>query len=206
MPPRRREIELSVERPLGASDASRGVVRMTARWEPGPGGPSPEMAELRAALDELLRELDDLVGPLPPAAPDGPGRVDRSLAELVETYRPRQRELIDLLREEGELTVHEHELLATHLPASGAPSRASPEDRTEPATPARSAPAPAERGLPAARPVPELLRTYQISTLRQAGAVRARRQISFAEYMALKRHFEAADQVRPDEGRVPPRD
>lgn len=178
---------------------------MTARWEPGPDGPSPELAELRAALDELLRELDGLVGPLPPAAPDAAGRVDRSLAELVETYRPRQRELIDLLREEGELTAHEHELLATHLPASGAPSRAAPEDRAEQANPARSAPVPVERGLPAARPVPELLRTYQISSLRQAGAVRARRQISFAEYMALKRHFEAADRAPVDEGRPPPR-
>jgi hypothetical protein len=51
--------------------------------------------------------------------------------------------------------------------------------------------------------VPELLRTFQIETLRQAGAVRARRQISFEEYMALKRHFEAAS-AGPD-GRSPER-
>jgi hypothetical protein len=51
----------------------------------------------------------------------------------------------------------------------------------------------AEPKLPPARPVPELLRTFQIASLRQAGAVRARRQISFAEYMALKRHFESTD-------------
>jgi hypothetical protein len=44
------------------------------------------------------------------------------------------------------------------------------------------------------------LRVYQINSLKQAGAVRARREISFSEYMALKRHFQEA------EARVEPRD
>ena len=34
---------------------------------------------------------------------------------------------------------------------------------------------------------------YAVDSLKQAGAVRARREISFAEYMALKRHFQEAE-------------
>jgi hypothetical protein len=48
--------------------------------------------------------------------------------------------------------------------------------------------------------VEELLHTYQITSLRQAGAVRARRQISFDEYMSLKRHFAASEAGAPDPG------
>ncbi len=193
MPARKREIELSVERPLGPSETSRGVVRLTARLEPGADGVLPELSELSAALEELSRELDRLAGPAP--SPPAPARADRPLVELVEAYRPRQRELIDLLREEGEITEHEHALLAASLPSTPVALPTARTGAPPPSAPsAHVAPAPAERGLPAARPVPELLRLYQIASLRQAGAVRARRQISFAEYMALKRHFEAAEE------------
>jgi hypothetical protein len=176
------------------------VVRLTARVEPGSDGNLPELAELKATLEELERELDRLAGPAPTSG--ATARAERGLAELVETYRPRQRELIDLLREEGEISVREHELLAANLPSVLAPPPVAREVRPQPAgvAPPPAAPIPAERGLPAARAVPELLRTYQIASLRQAGAVRARRQISFAEYMALKRHFEAAEEPVGDDG------
>jgi hypothetical protein len=202
---RRREVELSVERPLEPDRPTAGVVRLSVRFDGGDAGQGPSPNELAQELDALRADLDALIG-LPIAAVPA-ARPDRELTELVETYRPRQRELVDLLRDEGQLTPAEHARLAEYLALGGVPKPPAPPpipeterliatvpiDRELPAT-ARPevAPAPPPRATPspAARPVPELLRTYQISSLRQAGAVRARRQISFAEYMALKRHFE----------------
>jgi hypothetical protein len=195
---RRREVELSIERPVGPGAPPGSVARLAARFDTGPGGEGPSPAELRVALDQLSADLDGLVGPLLAAAPVA--RPDRELNELVETYRPRQKDLVDLLRDDGELTPGEHGLLIAYLgrlPAAAAPPPRRAEAPTEhplAAVPIAAAPVAAERSLPPARPVPELLRTYQIDSLRQAGAVRARRQISFAEYMALKRHFEEAEQ------------
>jgi len=191
---RRREVELSVERPLGPEPAPGAVVRLSARFEVPDGATGPTPAELAAALDGLRADLDALVGAPLAAAPIP--RSDRELGELVEAYHPRQRELIDLLRDEGEITTAEHARLAEYLGREGAP-RAPPRP-VEPPAPAPIAAVPlaavpAESG----RPVAELLRTYQISNLKQAGAVRARRQISFSEYMALKRHFEPSEPSAP---------
>ncbi len=196
MPPRRRQVELSVERPLGPRGPAGAVARLTSTFEVAPDGDAPAPAELARTLDQLLEELDGLLGASIAALPAG--RPDRSLAELVETYRPRQRELVDLLRDDGELTEAEHGLLVAHLSGHGvAPSRAPGEADRAPAEPSLAAiPASGGPRLPPSRPVPELLRTFDITSLRQAGAVRARRQISFAEYMALKRHFEAGAQGR----------
>ncbi len=194
---RRREVELSVERPVGPGAPPGSIARLAARFDAGPGGEGPSPAELRAALDQLSADLDALVGPLLAAAPIA--RPDRELTELVETYRPRQRDLVDLLRDDGELTPTEHERLIGYLearPAAGAPAPRGPEPNVErpiASVPIAAVPLAVERSLPASRPVAELLRTFQISSLRQAGAVRARRQISFAEYMALKRHFEETE-------------
>jgi hypothetical protein len=202
---RRREVELSVERPLEPDRPTAGVVRLSARFDGGDTGQGPSPNELAGELDALRADLDALIG-LPIAAVPAT-RPDRELTELIETYRPRQRELVDLLRDEGQLTPAEHARLAEYLVLGGAPKPPAPPpipegerliatipiDRELPATARREvAPGPAPRSTPspAARPVSELLRTYHISSLRQAGAVRARRQISFAEYMALKRHFE----------------
>lgn len=186
---RRREVELTVERPL-APGPGAGSVRLSARFEPsGESGPTPQ--ELSEALDRLRADLDALVGP--PLAAAGVLRPERDLVELVHAYRPRQRELVDLLRDEGEISLAEHTQLAEYLARGAAGVRSEPPSR--PAffdQPIAAAPILAERGGEGARPVPELLRTYRIETLKQAGAVRARRQISFAEYMALKRHFEPA--------------
>jgi hypothetical protein len=193
MPPRRREIELSVERPVGPGSAPGAVARLTARWEPGPDGERPSPAELKRALDEILADLDALVGPPLAAAPIA--RPDRELGELVETYRPRQRELVDLLQADNEITPGEHALLAAYL--GGRASAPTPVPRgTESLADRPIAAVPiiaAERSSPPSRSVAELLRAYEIASLRQAGAVRARRQISFAEYMALKQHFERAE-------------
>ena len=167
-------------------------MRLSAKFEVGPDGAGPDHAELARALDDLQADLDGLVGPLLAAAPAA--RPDRELTELVETYRPRQRELIDLLLGEGELTVGEHARLVEYLSAPPAPAEAPlapPERRLE--TPLAALPVMVGRSEGEGRPVAELLRLYQITNLKQAGAVRGRREISFAEYMALKRHFQEAE-------------
>jgi hypothetical protein len=209
---RRRQVELTVERPLEPDRPAAGTVRLSARFDGGEGGERPSPSELAQELDALKADLEALVG-LPIAAVPTT-RPDRELTELIETYRPRQRELVDLLRDEGGLTPSEHARLVEYL----ALREAEPKPRTTPpiseserliaTVPIDREPAPSPRRevaetpplrsnpAPVARPVPELLRTYQISSLRQAGAVRARRQISFAEYMALKRHFEEDEEGR----------
>ncbi len=213
---RRRDLELSVERPLGSEHGD--TVRLTVRFDPGEEGSGPSTAELARELEALTEELNALVGPPISAAPLA--RAERELTELVETYRPRQRELIDLLLDEGQLTVGEHARLVEYL-AAGVPSpvaRAAapspipetdrliatvPIDRPTPAAPRAGPSAIPASSKPGGTPrtVAELLRTYEITSLRQAGAVRARRQISFAEYMALKRHFE--DAARAERGSGP---
>ena len=217
MSPRRRDLELSVERSLGP-DRGGSTVRLTVRFDPGGDGAGPSAGELARELEALTEELNALVG-LPIAATPL-GRAERTLTELVETYRPRQRELVDLLLEEGELTVGEHARLTEYL-ASGAPSPPAtspapslvseterliatvPIDRApSSATPPGPSPVAGPKPAGAPRTVAELLRTYEITTLRQAGAVRARRQISFAEYMALKRHFEATASRTGDDATV----
>jgi len=194
MAPRRRHVELSVERPLGVRGPPGAVARLSTTFELSGETDAPSSADLARVLDELVRDLDGLLGSSIAAAPLA--RADRGVEELVETYRPRQRELVDLLLSDGEITSREHESLLASLegrpagtPVSPRPS--APELAPVGETPIAAVPLSAEPRLPPARPVPELLRTFQITSLRQAGAVRARRQISFAEYMALKRHFES---------------
>jgi len=144
-----------------------------------------EVEKLRAALDVLASAL--------PGGAHVAARPDRPLEELVQTYRPRQPELLELLRDEGELTPSEFDLLRRHL-ASPPPPPPAPVPITE--RPIAAAPLEADHAPTTARPVEELLRVYNLASLKQAGAVRARRQISFEEYMSLKRHFGAADAPR----------
>ncbi|MEM0129094.1 MAG: hypothetical protein QXG65_02865 [Thermoplasmata archaeon] len=187
MPLRRRELELSVERPLSPGDTPEaGSVRLTARFEVGGDGPlSPGSEELQAALDQLREALDRL------RLPSAPARPDRSLEELIETYRPRQPELVDLLREEGQLTPGEHATLKAGLFGASGTAPPSPAPRPTEGGAGATAPRPVPSG-GRPRTVPELLETYRIESLRQAGIVRARREISFDEYMALKRHFQGS--------------
>jgi hypothetical protein len=207
---KRVELELSVsrERPTGSEGGTRRST-LTARYRLEPEGSPVEPEEIAAALHRLDSELDEAIRKLAPAVPDLPRapRVERELNELVETYRPRQPELIDLLLNDGEITEGEHEKLRVHLGGSSSKLRAEPPvamasvgeqpavDRPIAAAPLMSAPS----GTPP-RGVPELLRAFQIENLKQAGAVRARRQISFEEYMSLKRHFaqqQATESSRP---------
>jgi hypothetical protein len=198
MPPRRRETELSVERPLGAGGPNDGTVRLTVRFEPGENGAKPNPTELAEALEALRADLDALVGV--PIAAIPAGRVDRELTELVSTYRPRQRQLVDALRDDGEISFNEHARLVEYL-GPAAPTGAAPPPPPRPPPrfdqPIAAVPIAADRSPETTRPVPELLRLYEIGSLKQAGAVRARRQISFEEYMALKRHFQEIDAAGP---------
>jgi hypothetical protein len=190
MAPRRKEYELSVEQELPASsDGAPRRARLTARFSPEPEEAEPAEADLANALRELADRLARAsekagLGRRPPAEE----RPDRTLSELLETYRPRQPELVELLHADGELTDGEYALLRNGIPTpSSEPVAASP-PVAPPSAPTRSG----------GRPVEELLRVYQITSLRQAGAVRGRRQISFEEYMALKRHFGSGAATPPD--------
>jgi hypothetical protein len=195
---RRREVELTVERGVDPGNPAAGSARLTARFEVSGGPDSPTHAELADALEQLRGELDGLIGvPLAGAIATRP---DRNLVELVETYRPRQRDLIDALRDDGELTRGEHESLVSYLAGIGAAGARPP--AVAPAVPSfdrpiAAMPIAAERASESARPVEDLLREYQIASLKQAGAVRARREISFEEYMALKRHFQKEESPEP---------
>ncbi len=190
MTPKRREIELSVEQPLGPP--ADGTVRLSVRFEVDPQETTTDPEDLATALAHLREELSELVG-----SPAAATHEDRDLAELVETYRPRQPELLELLRGEGDLSPREYELLKAHLATAPPRPAAAPAARSRPAGPAIPA-TPVGPATP--REVPDLLREYHIESLRQAGAVRARRQISFEEYMALKRHFEEVPAVPPEPG------
>ena len=197
---RRRETELSLERPVGPDGPAGGVVRLTVRFDADGGAAPPSPNELAEALDGLKADLEALVGR--PLAALPAQRADRELAELVEAYHPRQRALVDLLHEEGELTDAEHGRLAEYLAGTPPPVPKSwPSPAAEPPArfdqPISAVPIAAERSGDAPRSVAALIREFQIASLKQAGAVRARRQISFEEYMALKRHFQPADGPAP---------
>ncbi len=183
---RRRPVEITLERSVAEPAGGPPItVRVSATVDETPGEPATalpaEVARLRAALDQAVESIR-------PGASQ-PARPDRLLEELVETYRPRQPELLDLLREEGELTSPESEPRRRHR---ASPTPARPPAGGVPITerPIAAAPIETDRAPTTPRPVEELLRLYQIASLKQAGAVRARRQISFEEYMALKRHFQ----------------
>jgi hypothetical protein len=188
---RRREIDLSVEREVTDDHGIVRRFRLLGRYVaegPEPSIPTEELAREVSALELELESA--LASRVPGTRPPTPVRDERPLAELVETYRPRQLELIDLLLEEREITPDESNRLRQYLV-----DRASPTPVPDPAgvpiadRPIAAAPLANDRSPSTARPVPELVRLYRIESLKQAGAVRARRQISYEEYMALKRHF-----------------
>lgn len=185
----RTEIVLAVEQEAALPGQPPRRLRLEARFAAGARPPTPsEIGEAIGRLDRELSEAARAAG----FASTAPVRADRPLAELVETYRPRQAELVELLLAEGEISATEAEGLRAYLGspvAVGAPA-VPPRDEV-PVTdrPIAAAPLENDRSTGRARTVPELLSTYRIESLRQAGAVRARRQISFEEYMALKRHF-----------------
>ena len=176
-------MERSIADPKGGSPL---VVRATIHLEEGVDPSSPSLAP---ELERLREQLETAVRAVSPAGTPAP-RPDRSVDELIETYRPRQPELLDLLRDEGELSATEHDALRRRL-FEGEAVRPPPAGVPITQRPIAAAPLEADRAPAVPRPIEELLRVYQIASLKQAGAVRARRQISFEEYMALKRHFAA---------------
>lgn len=196
---RRREIDLSVEREV-VDDAGVGRrFRLVGRYaiDGSDSGIAPD--ELARTVAGLEAELDVALSTRAPvaAAPEKP-RDDRPLIELVETYRPRQLELIDLLLEEREITVEESQRMRQYLRDRASPP-APPDPAGIPLTqrPIAAAPLANDRAPSTARPVADLVRLYRIESLKQAGAVRGRREISYEEYMALKRHFAAAPPEPP---------
>jgi hypothetical protein len=197
------EVQLSLEREAGESpDGSPRRARLAARYRTD--GTEPTAEELGDALRTLAELLERAVERAGLARARAPRR-ERELAELIETYHPRQVELLDALRDEGELSDREYGNLQEYLTSQPAIGRFVPDEgrevpaasvETRSPTPAPSSGIGGERGTGGdhgrgggPRPIPELLRTYRIDSLRQAGAVRARRQISYDEYMALKQHF-----------------
>ncbi len=182
MPARRRDIEISVERAIDRGGAAgEGIVRLSERLEFDEGADGPPASAIQEAFARLRRAAA--------ALGVGESRPDRSIEELVETYRPRQPELLDLLREDGELTTTEFERLRAHLETTGT---VTPGASTSPSVGSAAAVERHSTGPPqAARSVEALIRQYRIESLRQAGIIRARREISFDEYMSLKRHFES---------------
>jgi hypothetical protein len=193
MAPRRKEYELSVAQALPASgDGAPRRVRLTARFPGEPTEGEPDDAELARSLREIADRLARASETAHVGRPPSEARAERTLDELLETYRPRQMELVELLHADGEISTAEYELLRTRM----AGDRPAPDASVAP-LPVRASPdAPRSTG----RPVEVLLRSYQITSLRQAGAVRARRQISFEEYMSLKRHFAASEAAGPKSG------
>ncbi|MCI4357561.1 MAG: hypothetical protein L3J95_04235 [Thermoplasmata archaeon] len=191
---RGREVELSVEREVLDAVGVPRRIRVSAHFsiEEGSTGPSP--IELAAALRDLDKELDSaraeagFRGPVP--------RADRSRTELLETYRPRRPQLVEALLADGEVTPAEAEILRSALPTAPRSEGASTVPKAAFADtdrPLAAMPLSNDRTPNVPRPVPELLATFQIGSLKQAGAIRARRQISYDEYMALKRHFGALE-------------
>jgi hypothetical protein len=190
---------ITVERELPGPDGAIRRVALSARYELADRPEPPTAEELGEATRALDRELEEALGKA--GFPSVPARRDRELAELIETYRPRQPDLVDVLESDGELTRTEAQRLRDHLvstpAAAPAPTRgpAPPPPGEVPVTdrPLAALPLANDRTPSTPRPVAELLAQYRIESLRQAGAVRARRQISYDEYMALKRHFAEAE-------------
>lgn len=197
---RRTGTDLTVEREVEDDLGVRRRYRLSATFEAGDDPPSAE--ETARQLAALAKELDDALsaGPLGGLA----ARPDRSTEELVGAYHPRQVELVDLLLAEGEITRGESARLREYLSGATAPMAPPADAGGVPPTerPLAAAPLAQDRTSSTVRPVDELVRLYRIESLKQAGAVRARRQISYEEYMALKRHFGAAEAAAASE---PPR-
>ncbi|MCI4328615.1 MAG: hypothetical protein L3K01_00535 [Thermoplasmata archaeon] len=196
----RTEVVLSVEQEAAVPGQPPRRLRLEARFAVGSRPPSP--AEIGDAIGQLDRELSEAAR-LAGFASTAPVRADRPVAELVETYRPRQSELVELLLAEGEISAGEAEGLRAYLGspvAVGTPVIPPRDEVPVMDRPIAAAPLENDRSSGRARTVSELLSTYRIESLRQAGAVRARRQISFEEYMALKRHFGPSEPVPSPSG------
>ncbi len=106
-------LELSVERATPSTDGrAPSIARLSVRFELNPADSRPSVDELHDALAELDRDLGEAVARLSRGSSQS---ADRPLAELIETYHPRQVELIELLRSDGELSDGEATALRRHL-------------------------------------------------------------------------------------------
>ncbi len=206
MPARRKDVTVSLEQevPSGEGEAPRRI-RVTMTLEPGEDG-KVAPAETAEAIQTLSSVLESSASSLALASGGTTGpRPDRSLSELVESYRPRDLQLLDALLWEGEITPTEHEMLRSQLPKPGAVAAKVPLPSKEVApspppspTPAPTSPPTAARpaasatgtARPSARSVDQLLRELAIQDLRDVNRARGRELISYDEWAALKAHFE----------------
>ncbi len=122
MPAERTEVVVSVEVDAARPGEAPRRLRLEARFRATASDPgAAELGEAVAALDRDLGEAVRLAGFVPTA----PARADRTLSELVETYRPRQAELVELLLAEGEVTAAEADALRGTSPGPSPPVRPS---------------------------------------------------------------------------------
>lgn len=205
MTARRTGIKVAVEEEVPSpGEAPPRRVSVSATLEPSEGSEvtSKDVAEavkaLRAHLESATEALESESG-----IAKGP-RPDRTVAELLEAYRPRSAELVDALLWEGELTPSEHQQLQAALKSSPAlvpkvpPSRVPAEATPTVPAPSRAASPPTTLAGastsstvgPSPRPVDVLLRELDLKDLRDVNRARGRRVISYEEWASLKAHFE----------------
>jgi hypothetical protein len=193
MPARRDRLEISLEEdfPSAGDEPPR---RLTLTWQltPPEEGTIP-WEEIRATIEELRNLLkasrEVLVPPEGGPWPTVPHE-ERSLEELLETYRPRSKELVDALLWEGQLTPTEHERLlqaVTQGPArrEGSPPRG--EDGGSERPPSQS-PSSRRGGRPPRSPQ-ELVAELHLQDLKDANRARFQRLISYEEWVRLKEYF-----------------
>lgn len=206
----RTELTITLEEdlpPEGEGQPRRLRLSTTVRAPEGKELTREEIAEATKTLLDQMAHARGAAGPLetPVAGP----RPDRSVDELVDSYRPKSLELVDALLWEGELTPTEHEALKAAVsrspPKPGRREAPTPRPPSPPAVVAGTVAAPSAPAAPAAneparpasaarfgpaRPTDTLVKELSLQNLRDVNVARARRLISFDEWSALKAHFE----------------
>ncbi|MDE1820140.1 MAG: hypothetical protein KGJ23_07650 [Euryarchaeota archaeon] len=197
MPGKPQGITVSVEEEaLPAGDTPARRVHLAMTLQPAEGA-EVTTEEVQAAVKLLSHHLESAIATLSEGGPSGAGpRPDRPLPDLLETYRPRNLELVDALLWEGELTPTEHQVLqaAVRTPperaSKGPPPKTAPPPEAPLATIAPSASSSQGPARTSPRSVDALLRELDLKDMRDANRARGRRMISYEEWAALKSHFE----------------
>jgi hypothetical protein len=153
-------------------DVAPWKLKLSTTIEPDEGGKVTERdimdatENLRNILSSALRSAGTsesaVAVPTPTVGPP------RSLEVLNQVYTPRSVEHVDALMWEGQITAAEHSLLVSSMRGKSTPSQ--PVSRRQ-------------------RGIEEMVRELRIESLRDANMARAKEQVSYEEWTALKRHF-----------------